>query len=417
MNAFDITAIFLTLTALLAYINHRFIGLPTTIGVMVISLLLSLFAIILGVLGFDTLIDYEKMLVSQLDFTELLMDGMLSMLLFAGALHINLRDLRRYKLPIALLAVVGTVVSTFIVAGLTYVALQWLGFNLGFIWCLLFGALISPTDPIAVMGILANANAPKSLNTVISGESLFNDGVGVVIFMLLLGVLTSGEIPTAGHIGHLLLIEAGGGISFGLLLGTILYYLLKSIDSYQEEVLLTLAGVLGGYALASHWHLSAPLAMVVVGLMVGNQGRSYAMSDNTRHYVDLFWELVDEILNAILFVLIGLEIVVVSMNGNLLLAALLAIVIGLLARLIVVGGVTFNLQKYLGLPKGAWKVLTWGGLRGGISVALVLQLPAGAERDLLLTLTYAIVVFSILIQGLSIGRVAKSVTASQLKVL
>ncbi len=417
MNAFDITAIFLTLTALLAYINHRFIGLPTTIGVMVISLLLSLFAIILGALGFDILIDYEKMLVSQLDFTELLMDGMLSMLLFAGALHVNLQDLRRYKLPIALLAVVGTVVSTFIVAALTYVALQWLGFNLGFIWCLLFGALISPTDPIAVMGILANANAPKSLNTVISGESLFNDGVGVVIFMLLLGVLTSGEIPTAGHIGHLLLIEAGGGISFGLLLGAVLYYLLKSIDSYQEEVLLTLAGVLGGYALASHWHLSAPLAMVVVGLMVGNQGRSYAMSDNTRHYVDLFWELVDEILNAILFVLIGLEIVMVSLNSNLLIAAILAVAIGLLARLMVVGGVTFNLQKYLGLPKGAWKVLTWGGLRGGISVALVLQLPAGAERDLLLTLTYAIVVFSILIQGLTIGRVAKSVTASQLKVL
>ena len=234
MNAFDIAAIFLTLTALLAYINHRFIGLPTTIGVMVISLLLSLIAIVLNALGFDTLIDYEKMLVGQLDFTEILMDGMLSMLLFAGALHINLQDLRRYKLPIALLAVVGTVVSTFIVAGLTYVALQWLGFNLGFIWCLLFGALISPTDPIAVMGILANANAPKSLNTVISGESLFNDGVGVVIFMLLLGVLTSGEIPTAGHIGHLLLVEAGGGISFGLLLGAVLYYLLKSIDNRKS---------------------------------------------------------------------------------------------------------------------------------------------------------------------------------------
>lgn len=417
MSAFDISAIFLTLTALLAYINHRFIGLPTTIGVMVISLLLSVIAILLGVLGFDTLIDYEKMLVSQLDFTEVLMDGMLSMLLFAGALHVNLQDLRRFKLPIALLAVVGTLLSTVIVAGLTYAALQWLGFDIGFIWCLLFGALISPTDPIAVMGILASANAPKSLNTVISGESLFNDGVGVVIFMLLLGVLTSGEIPTAGHIGHLLLLEAGGGIAFGLLLGTALYYLLKSIDSYQEEVLLTLAGVLGGYALASHWHLSAPLAMVVVGLMVGNQGRSYAMSDNTRHYVDLFWELVDEILNAILFVLIGLEIVVVSMNGNLLLAAISAIAIGLIARLIVVGGLTFNLQKYLGLPKGAWKILTWGGLRGGISVALVLQLPAGAERDLLLTLTYAIVLFSILVQGLTIGRVTRSVTARQLTVL
>lgn len=407
MTAFEISAIFLTLTALLAYINHRFVGLPTTIGVMVISLILSLVAILLGGLGFEELIDYEKMLVSQLDFPELLLDGMLSMLLFAGALHVDLQDLRKYKLPIALLAVVGTVVSTVIVAGLTYVGLHALGFEIGLIWCLLFGALISPTDPIAVMGILANANAPQSLNTVISGESLFNDGVGVVIFMLLLGVLSSGEIPTAGHIGHLLLLEAGGGIAFGFLLGLMLYYLLKSIDSYQEEVLLTLAGVLGGYALASHWHLSAPLAMVVTGLMVGNQGRSYAMSDNTRHYVDLFWELIDEILNAILFVLIGLEIVVVSLHGNVWLAVVMAIAIGLLARLVVVGGVTASFRQRLGLPKGSWQVLTWGGLRGGISVALVLQLPAGAERDLLLTLTYAIVVFSILVQGLTIGKVAK----------
>lgn len=407
MSAFEISAIFLTLTALLAYINHRFVGLPTTIGVMAISLILSLVAILLGSLGFEHLLDYEKMLVSQLDFPELLLDGMLSMLLFAGALHVDLQDLRKYKLPIALLAVVGTVISTIIVAGLTYVGLHALGFEIGLIWCLLFGALISPTDPIAVMGILASANAPQSVNTVISGESLFNDGVGVVIFMLLLGVLSSGEIPTAGHIGHLLLLEAGGGIAFGFLLGLVLYYLLKSIDSYQEEVLLTLAGVLGGYALASHWHLSAPLAMVVTGLMVGNQGRSYAMSDNTRHYVDLFWELIDEILNAILFVLIGLEIVVVSLHGNVWLAVVMAIVIGLLARLVVVGGVTVRFRQRLGLPKGSWQVLTWGGLRGGISVALVLQLPAGAERDLLLTLTYAIVVFSILVQGLTIGKVAK----------
>lgn len=413
MTAFEIAAIFLTLTALLAYVNHRFIKLPTTIGVMVISLMLSLLATMLGWLGFDTLIDYEKLLVSQLDFPKLLLDGMLSMLLFAGALHVNLQDLRRYELPIALLAVLGTIVSTVLVAGLTYIGLHSLGFDIDLIWCLLFGALISPTDPIAVMGILANANAPKSVNTIISGESLFNDGVGVVIFMLLLGVLTSGELPTTKQVGHLLLLEAGGGITFGFLLGLILYYMLKSIDSYQEEVLLTLAGVVGGYALASHWHLSAPLAMVVTGLMVGNQGRSYAMSDNTRHYVDLFWELVDEILNAILFVLIGLEIVMVNMSSNLLVASLLAIAICLLARLVVVGGVTFNLQRYLNIPAGAWKVLTWGGLRGGISVALVLQLPPGQQRDLLLTLTYAVVLFSILIQGLTIGKVAKSLNQPQ----
>jgi len=390
-------------------VNHRFIGLPTTIGVMVISMLVSITAIFLGFLGFDDLIDYEVSLLDQLNFTEVLLDGMLSMLLFAGALHVNVSDLRRYKLPIGILACVGTLVSTIIIAGALYLLLPLLGFDLSFIWCLLFGALISPTDPIAVMGILRSAGAPKSIETVIAGESLFNDGIGVVVFVLLLGILSSGDIPTTYSVAHTLAVEAGGGIIFGLTLGGILYYLLKSIDSYQEEVLLTLAGVIGGYALASHWHLSGPLAMVMMGLMVGNHGRNLAMSDKTRHYVDLFWELIDEILNAILFVLIGLEVVMIAYSGNLLAAAVLTILIALLARLIVVGITTTTFNKQLALPSGAWKVLTWGGLRGGISVALVLQLPDGAERNILLTLTYAVVVFSILIQGLSVGKVAKSI--------
>ncbi|MEL0639116.1 sodium:proton antiporter [Pseudoalteromonas aliena] len=409
LSVLEISAIFLSITALLTYVNHRFIGLPTTIGVMVISMLLSIGAIFLGFLGFDDLIDYEVSLLDQLDFTEVLLDGMLSMLLFAGALHVNVSDLRRYKLPIGILACVGTLLSTVIIAGALYFVLPLLGFDLGFIWCLLFGALISPTDPIAVMGILQSAGAPKSIETVIAGESLFNDGIGVVIFVLLLGVLSSGDIPTTYYIAHTLAVEAGGGIVFGLVLGGILYYLLKSIDSYQEEVLLTLAGVIGGYALASHWHLSGPLAMVMMGLMVGNHGRSMAMSDKTRHYVDLFWELIDEILNAILFVLIGLEVVMIAFSSNLFIAGGLTILIALLARLIVVGITTTTFNKQLELPSGAWKVLTWGGLRGGISVALVLQLPDGNERDILLALTYAVVVFSILIQGLSIGKVAKTI--------
>jgi len=409
LSVLEISAIFLSITALLTYVNHRFIGLPTTIGVMVISMLLSIGAIFLGFLGFDDLIDYEVSLLDQLDFTEVLLDGMLSMLLFAGALHVNVSDLRRYKLPIGILACVGTLVSTIIIAGALYLLLPLLGFDLSFIWCLLFGALISPTDPIAVMGILRSAGAPKSIETVIAGESLFNDGIGVVVFVLLLGILSSGDIPTTYSVAHTLAVEAGGGIIFGLTLGGILYYLLKSIDSYQEEVLLTLAGVIGGYALASHWHLSGPLAMVMMGLMVGNHGRNLAMSDKTRHYVDLFWELIDEILNAILFVLIGLEVVMIAYSGNLLAAAVLTILIALLARLIVVGITTTTFNKQLALPSGAWKVLTWGGLRGGISVALVLQLPDGAERNILLTLTYAVVVFSILIQGLSVGKVAKSI--------
>lgn len=409
LTILEISAIFLSITALLSYVNHRFIGLPTTIGVMVISILLSIFAIFLGFLGFDQLIDYEISLLEQLDFTEVLLDGMLSMLLFAGALHVNISDLRRYKLPIGILACIGTIVSALLIATAIYLMLPLLGFSLPFIWCLLFGALISPTDPIAVMGILASAGAPKSLETVIAGESLFNDGIGVVIFVILLGILTSGDIPTANYVAHTLAVEAGGGIVFGLVLGAILYYLIKSIDSYQEEVLLTLAGVIGGYALASYWHLSGPLAMVMMGLMLGNRGRALAMSDQTRHYVDLFWELIDEILNAILFVLIGLEIVMIAYSSNLFIAGGLTIIIALLARFIVVGMTTKTFSRQLDLPAGAWKVLTWGGLRGGISVALVLQLPTGAERDILLALTYAVVIFSILVQGLSVGKVAKSI--------
>jgi monovalent cation:H+ antiporter, CPA1 family len=399
LSILEISAIFLSITALLSYVNHRFIGLPTTIGVMVISILLSIFAIFLGFLGFDQLIDYEISLLEQLDFTEVLLDGMLSMLLFAGALHVNISDLRRYKLPIGILACIGTIVSALLIATAIYLMLPLLGFSLPFIWCLLFGALISPTDPIAVMGILASAGAPKSLENVIAGESLFNDGIGVVIFVILLGILTSGDIPTANYVAHTLAVEAGGGIVFGLVLGAILYYLIKSIDSYQEEVLLTLAGVIGGYALASYWHLSGPLAMVMMGLMLGNRGRALAMSDQTRHYVDLFWELIDEILNAILF----------AYSSNLFIAGGLTIIIALLARFIVVGMTTKTFSRQLDLPGGAWKVLTWGGLRGGISVALVLQLPIGAERDILLALTYAVVIFSILVQGLSVGRVAKSI--------
>lgn len=409
LTILEISAIFLSITALLTYVNHRFIGLPTTIGVMVISILLSIGAIFLGFLGFDQLIDYEVSLLRQLDFTEVLLDGMLSMLLFAAALHVNIGDLRRYKLPIGILACVGTLVSALLIAAALYMMLPLFGFELSFLWCLLFGALISPTDPIAVMGILASAGAPKSIETVIAGESLFNDGIGVVIFVLLLGILSSGDIPTANYVAHTLAVEAGGGIVFGLVLGAILYYMLKSIDSYQEEVLLTLAGVIGGYALASHWHLSGPLAMVMMGLMLGNRGRALAMSDKTRHYVDLFWELIDEILNAILFVLIGLEVVMIAYSANLFIAGALTIVIALLARFIVVGMTTKTFHRQLDLPAGAWKVLTWGGLRGGISVALVLQLPRGAERDILLALTYAVVIFSILVQGLSVGKVAKSI--------
>jgi CPA1 family monovalent cation:H+ antiporter len=362
----DIAAICLVVTALLAYLNHRFVRLPTTIGVMAIALGISLVLLGLNALGLDHgLRQYEESFLRSIDFSDVLMQGMLSFLLFAGALHVDLRALRQYRWQIAVLALVGTMASTLVVGTGMWLVLPFIGVQLPFLYCLLFGALISPTDPIAVMGILNSAGAPKNLELVIAGESLFNDGVGVVIFALLLGVLTSGSAPT-------------------------------------------LTAVMGGYALASHLHVSGPLAMVVCGLMIGNGGRALAMSDHTRRYIDMFWELLDEILNAVLFVLIGLEVLLIAFTAPILVAGVVAIVVTLAARWITVGlpvGIAGTLFR---LPHGSPRVLAWGGLRGGISVALALSLPVGAEREIILALTYCVVVFSILVQGLTIGRVVRS---------
>ncbi len=405
----DIAATCLVLTALLAYLNHRFVRLPTTIGVMVIALVLSLVIVALDVVGVShALRIYEESLLRSIDFSDVLMQGMLSLLLFAGALHVDLSELKALRWPVASLALIGTLVSTLIVGYGLWAALPGVGLDLPLMYCLLFGALISPTDPIAVMGILKSAGAPKNLELVIAGESLFNDGVGVVIFALLLGMLASGSAPTTGTALTLLAREAGGGIAFGLVLGYVTYRLLKSVDEYQVEVLLTLAAVTGGYALASHLHISGPLAMVVTGLIIGNQGRALAMSDTTRRYVDMFWELLDEILNAVLFVLIGMEVLLISFSAPVLLAGGVAIGVTLLARLLSVGLPVAALGARFELPLGAWRVLTWGGLRGGISVALALSLPVGPHRDVVLALTYCVVVFSILVQGLTIGRVVRA---------
>jgi CPA1 family monovalent cation:H+ antiporter len=404
----DIAATCLVVTALLAYLNHRFIGLPTSIGVMASALGLSLLLVGLNALGLaEGARGYEESLLRSIDFSSVLMQGMLSLLLFAGALHVDLSELRAYRWQIGALAVVGTLLSTAVVGLVLWVVLPWVGLPLPLLYCLLFGALISPTDPIAVMGILKSAGAPKNLELVIAGESLFNDGIGVVIFALLLGMLTSGEVPTLRHGGELLLHEAGGGLLFGLALGYLTFRLLRSIDHYQVEVLITLAAVMGGYALASRLHVSGPLAMVVAGLMIGNHGRALAMSDTTRHHVDLFWELLDEMLNAVLFVLIGLEVIVIRFPEGIALAALAAVAVTLLARWLTVGLPVGLWHRALRLPAGAGQVLTWGGLRGGISVALALSLPAGPQRETLLALTYCVVVFSILAQGLTIGRVVR----------
>jgi CPA1 family monovalent cation:H+ antiporter len=409
----EIAATCLVLTALLAYLNHRFVGLPITIGVMAAALLLSLAIVGLDAVGVGHAVRlYEESLLRSIDFSNVLMQGMLSLLLFAGALHVDLSELKAYRWQVGALAVVSTLLSTLAVGYGTWLALPWVGLELPLIYCLLFGALISPTDPIAVMGILKTASAPKNLELVIAGESLFNDGVGVVIFSLLLGMLASGATPTVDQGLHLLMREAGGGLLFGLALGTVTFWLLRSVDNYQVEVMLTLAAVTGGYALANRLHVSGPLAMVVVGLIVGNGGRRLAMSDTTRHYVDLFWELIDEILNAVLFVLIGMEVLLVTFTANIFMAAAVAMAVTLLARALTVGLPVSLLPGVFKLPRGSGWVLTWGGLRGGISVALALSIPAGAERNIVLALTYCIVVFSIFGQGLTVGRVVhRTVTA------
>ena len=408
----DIVATCLVVTALVAYVNHRFVGLPTTIGVMATSLVFSLTLVGLDAMGVaHGLREYEESLLRSIDFSEVLMQGMLSLLLFAGALHVDISELKAYRWQVGGLAILGTLASTLVVGFGMWLALPLIGQSLPLHYCLLFGALISPTDPIAVMGILKSAGAPKNLELVIAGESLFNDGVGVVVFSLLLGALASGSTPTPGQGLELLLHEAGGGLVFGLVLGYITFGLLKSMDNYQVEVLLTLAAVTGGYALATHLHVSGPLAMVVAGLMIGNHGRALAMSDTTRRYLDMFWELLDEILNAVLFVLIGMEVLLVAFSASLLVAALVAVAVTLLARALTVGLPVGLLRGVFNLPRGASKVLTWGGLRGGISVALALSLPAGPERDMVLGLTYCVVVFSILGQGLTIGRVVRAATA------
>jgi monovalent cation:H+ antiporter, CPA1 family len=404
---FDLAATFLVITALLAYINHRFIGLPTTIGVMSIALVLSLAFVGLDQFGFHQLGDYEERLLSSIDFSDVLMQGMLSLLLFAGALHVDLSELRAYRWQVGILALLGTVVSATIIGCSAWVVLPRFGIELPLAYCLVFGALISPTDPIAVLGILKSAGAPKSVEVVISGESLFNDGVGVVLFAMAASMLHGGQAPHAAEVGALLLREAGGGIAFGLVLGYAVFLLLRSIDSYQEEVLITLAAVMGGYALASWLHVSGPLAMVVVGLVVGNHGRARAMSDVTQQHLDMFWELIDAILNSVLFVLIGFEIVLLKFSTQIALPATALIAITLAARLITVAAPMGLFRNSFGLPPGSWKILTWGGLRGGISVALALSLPLGPERDTVVTLTYMIVIFSILVQGLTIGWVVK----------
>ncbi len=408
MTVFQITALLITLTALFSYLNYRWFRLPTTIGVMLIALLASLGLIATRL--FAPAIEHEAALfLKQVDFNDTLMQGMLCFLLFAGALHINLNDLREHRAVIGTLAVAGVVISMFVFGTAIYYVLGWLGLPLSYAWCVLFGALISPTDPVAVIGILKDAKVPHSLKTQIAGESLFNDGIGVVAFIVLHEIAVGGEEASSARIAHLFFEEAVGGALFGLVIGWVTYRLLKSVDNYQVEVMLTLALVMGGYALASVVHVSGPIAIVVAGLFIGNLGREFAMSEKTRKHVDMFWELIDEILNALLFVLVGLEVLVLTFTRDLFFAGLLAIPAILFARWVSVALPVAVMSRWRKFTPGTVAIMTWGGLRGGISVALALSLPAGNERKIVLAVTYIIVIFSILVQGLTVGRVVRRV--------
>ena len=400
---FEIIAILVTVAAVFSYVNYRWIRMPTTIGLMFIALLISLVIIALGHFGFG-IAERAELILQQIDFSETLLQGMLSYLLFAGALHVQLGDLAKQKKVVGVLATVGVVGSTFIVGTLSYWLFNAIGLELRFIYCLVFGALITPTDPVAVLGILKRAKAPKSLETKIVGESLFNDGIAVVVFLALLGIATGEHEASLQHITVLFVQEAIGGAVFGLIAGWATFLMIRSVDNYQVEILLTLALVTGGYALAAALHLCAPIAIVVAGLMIGNTGRRTGMSDKTREHLDNFWELIDEILNAVLFVLIGMEMLVVSLTGKALLAGVVAIGIMLLARFICVSVSVLLLGRVRKFSKGAISIITWAGLRGGISIALALTLPPSTTRDVLLTATYTVVVFSILVQGLTIRR-------------
>ena len=410
MNFFQISTILIVLTALFSYFNYRRLKLPTTIGVLLISLVFSLLLILLSWFGFSMEKQAADLLV-RIDFNEALLHGMLAFLLFSGALPLNLEDMHEQKWTISLLATAGVLTSTFIVGGLVWVVLNWFNLQVSFLYCLLFGALISPTDPVAVLGLIQRIGLPKSLETKILGESLFNDGFGVVVFTILLQLVKGESNLNVLSIGGLFLQEAIGGILLGLAAGWITYTMLKRVDDYQVEILLTLALVMGGYALAELLHVSGPLAIVVAGLLIGSHGRSFAMSETTRKNLDTFWELIDEFLNGVLFVLIGLEILVIPLTANHVLAGLAIIPIALVARWISAGGSIRILQIGRTISPGTITMVTWGGLRGGLSVAMALSIPHGPERQIILVITYVVVIFSILIQGLTLSKVASRFVA------
>lgn len=410
MRLFDILALLIGLSALFSWLNDRFLKLPNAIGLMLVALVFSLL-LQLPLPFAPGLEEQVAHMMESIDLTEAFLHGMLGFLLFAGALHVDLSELARQKWAVITLASASVVGATLLIGIGSYLLFLALGIPVPFLYCLVFGALISPTDPVAVLGILKSAGAPKALEMKITGESLFNDGVAVVLFMALLTLAAGETTPALGATLFLLIKEILGGLLFGFVLGWIALQMIRHTENYQVEIMVTLALAMSGYAIAAHAHVSAPIAIVIAGLIIGNHGRATAVTEATRHRLDDFWELVDEVLNAVLFVLIGLEVLVIEVTGDLILAGLLAIPLVLVVRFVSVGVPIHLMRRSRSFEPGVVPILTWGGLRGGISVALVLSLPKGSVADILLTVTYSVVVFSVLVQGLTLGPLVRAVAA------
>lgn len=409
MNLLQIASLLIVLAAAFGSVNYFFLRLPSSIGILLVALLTSLAMLVFDIfLPQFGLADRIRSIVSGIDFSEALLEGMLGLLLFAGALHVKLSDLREQWRIVLLMATIGVALSTAIVgAGFSYLT------GMPILIALVFGALIAPTDPVAVLGVLRDAALPKSLETKIAGESLFNDGVGYVVFLVLIGIAfpsTEGHGETGiAAAAKLFLQEAVGGAVLGLALGYLTFRLMRLIDDASLEVLITLALAFGGYELSVALHVSAPIMAVCAGLLIGDIGARHGMSENTRKHVEMFWHLIDEILNAVLFLLIGFEVFAVAFSADYLLAGAMAIVLSLLARLVAVAVPVLMLRSVRDFSNGTIPIMTWGGLKGGISVALVLSLPEGEWKPMILAATYFIVIFSIVVQGLTVGRLAKRV--------
>ncbi len=416
LSLFEIAAIVLALSAGFGWLNERFIGLPNVIGVLVVALAASI-----GLILFDRVVpglgvqEVVQASLKQINFYDTMMNGMLAFLLFAGALQVDLGRLRAEASAVGLLATTGVAISTAIVGTGFYAIAHLIGVNIPLAWALVFGALISPTDPVAVLALLKSVSLPQRLEIKIAGESLFNDGVGVVLFTFLLGLATQTGEATVLNVAELFLWEAIGGAILGLAVGLVVLRAMEAVDDYSVEILITLALVAGLYALAVRLNMSGPIAVVVAGILVGNRGVRTAMSEVTREHLFQFWEIVDELLNSVLFLLIGLEVLVVSIDPSLAGLAVATIPLVLVARLVSVWVPLSLLSLRTAFTPGSIPILTWGGVRGGISVALALAVPVVDFREPILVATYAVVVFSIIVQGLTITPLVRRVIREDTK--